>query len=106
MDEASIIQCITDTFDGVTVDSAGGATFFSCDPDRRFPFTTVVTKDNDFDSASNLNRPSVFRLNIGVGKATYGTLFGSQPSGRAEGALRSEERRVGKECRSRWSPYH
>ena len=24
----------------------------------------------------------------------------------AEGAFRSEERRVGKECRSRWSPYH
>src|SRR5258708_40325143 len=24
----------------------------------------------------------------------------------AERALRSEERRVGKECRSRWSPYH
>ena len=23
-----------------------------------------------------------------------------------EGAVRSEERRVGKECRSRWSPYH
>ena len=23
-----------------------------------------------------------------------------------EVALRSEERRVGKECRSRWSPYH
>mgnify|MGYP006903150943 CR=1 FL=1 len=22
------------------------------------------------------------------------------------GQLRSEERRVGKECRSRWSPYH
>src|SRR5256884_5997028 len=24
----------------------------------------------------------------------------------AEGETRSEERRVGKECRSRWSPYH
>ena len=24
----------------------------------------------------------------------------------SENALRSEERRVGKECRSRWSPYH
>ena len=24
----------------------------------------------------------------------------------ATGSLRSEERRVGKECRSRWSPYH
>src|SRR2546430_7432400 len=27
-------------------------------------------------------------------------------SGLASAAARSEERRVGKECRSRWSPYH
>src|SRR5258707_12681699 len=27
-------------------------------------------------------------------------------AGLPEGVLRSEERRVGKECRSRWSPYH
>ena len=26
--------------------------------------------------------------------------------GRSKNAGRSEERRVGKECRSRWSPYH
>ena len=26
--------------------------------------------------------------------------------GRFDGEIRSEERRVGKECRSRWSPYH
>src|SRR3712207_9154948 len=26
--------------------------------------------------------------------------------GKLVGILRSEERRVGKECRSRWSPYH
>src|SRR5260221_11556602 len=26
--------------------------------------------------------------------------------GLGEGTIRSEERRVGKECRSRWSPYH
>ena len=25
---------------------------------------------------------------------------------RPENMIRSEERRVGKECRSRWSPYH
>src|SRR2546427_5672290 len=29
-----------------------------------------------------------------------------QRNHRASGTLRSEERRVGKECRSRWSPYH
>ena len=27
-------------------------------------------------------------------------------TGRPKGYMRSEERRVGKECRSRWSPYH
>ena len=27
-------------------------------------------------------------------------------SNQSLGCLRSEERRVGKECRSRWSPYH
>src|SRR5215204_7368573 len=27
-------------------------------------------------------------------------------AGRTRGGKRSEERRVGKECRSRWSPYH
>src|SRR5256884_1512868 len=29
-----------------------------------------------------------------------------QPTNCYEGKQRSEERRVGKECRSRWSPYH
>ena len=28
------------------------------------------------------------------------------PSGSGKSTFRSEERRVGKECRSRWSPYH
>src|SRR2546430_15811064 len=30
----------------------------------------------------------------------------SEENERIFGSLRSEERRVGKECRSRWSPYH
>ena len=34
------------------------------------------------------------------GDATMRNLLGGK------GANRSEERRVGKECRSRWSPYH
>src|SRR5256885_11453076 len=29
-----------------------------------------------------------------------------RPKNRISADLRSEERRVGKECRSRWSPYH
>jgi len=34
------------------------------------------------------------------------TLRGNYRSRPAESIVRSEERRVGKECRSRWSPYH
>src|SRR5260370_12551348 len=38
-----------------------------------------------------------------IGEATLkGITFGPE----AASAIRSEERRVGKECRSRWSPYH
>ena len=32
--------------------------------------------------------------------------YGTVGSGVVEVINRSEERRVGKECRSRWSPYH
>src|SRR3712207_6821455 len=34
------------------------------------------------------------------------TSSGAKMGKTAQGAVRSEERRVGKECRSRWSPYH
>src|SRR2546430_13345764 len=33
-------------------------------------------------------------------------LLGGHPRVGLEDNIRSEERRVGKECRSRWSPYH
>src|SRR5271165_3384625 len=35
-----------------------------------------------------------------------GWMLAGQGSDRRPGQVRSEERRVGKECRSRWSPYH
>ena len=35
-----------------------------------------------------------------------GTIYWYAPDPRAILEHRSEERRVGKECRSRWSPYH
>ena len=41
------------------------------------PFATIVTKDyTGFDTASDLNRPGVFRLNVGVGRDTFRALFG------------------------------
>ena len=37
---------------------------------------------------------------------TYAKAFSAERGKRLAGRRRSEERRVGKECRSRWSPYH
>ena len=64
---------------------AWGDSFFIYDPDRnlpdtrRFPFATIVTQDyGDFDNASKLDRPDVFRVNIGVSKETFATLFAAE----------------------------
>jgi len=91
IDQDTIIRYVTDTFTGVDVarptDGPGaGDTFFiydpqhDLDPKRQFPFATIVTKDyGDFDNASQLNRPNVFRLNIGVSRDTFRALFGYAP---------------------------
>ena len=42
-------------------------------------------------------------VSLTVERGTITCLLGSNGSGKT---TRSEERRVGKECRSRWSPYH
>ena len=91
MDQDAIIQHITDTFTGLDIlrpiDGPGaGDTFVFYDPERnldlsrRLPFATIVTKDyGEFDNSSNLNRPGVYRLNIGVSRDTFRALFGYAP---------------------------
>src|SRR5256885_8850141 len=41
-----------------------------------------------------------------IAACALGLLLTAAPAARAATEVRSEERRVGKECRSRWSPYH
>jgi hypothetical protein len=103
MDQSTIVEYISKTFSGVDVvigtdGIAAGDTFFIYDPNRnlddkqRFPFATIVTKDyGDFDNASNLNRPDVFRLNIGLAPETFRSLFGARPS--APGAAGEDDTR-------------
>jgi hypothetical protein len=92
VDQDAIRRFVTATFPGVDVvigseqagspEIAWGDTFFIYDPERilegsrQFPFATIVTKDyGDFDNASNLDRPGVFRLNVGVSRETFASLF-------------------------------
>ena len=91
MDETSIVGHITQTFHGVEAVDASGDTWFFYNPDRiasehKMPFATLVTGDR-YDNASNLDRPSVFRLNIGVGKKAYISLFGPPPPANSDGSV-------------------
>lgn len=80
MDETSILRYIAEAFPDADIFTAGSGTFISCDGEKHWPnFATLVTSD-EYDSASNLNRPGVYRLNIGVSKATFKKSVGSNPN--------------------------
>jgi hypothetical protein len=98
--EEDIIQFVG-ALPGVVVVTAGadngapevawGDTFFFYDPDgdtpgdRRMPFATIVIHDYaGFDTASDLNRPGVFRLNIAVGRDLFEETLGYPPAAHAE----------------------
>jgi hypothetical protein len=77
MDETSITQYILDTFAGVETSTNFGYTFFFYGADHMLPFATLAVADYDYDRVSNLDRPGVYRLNIGVSKQTFQSLFGA-----------------------------
>lgn len=77
MTETTITQYITETFPGVETADNFGYKFFFYGADRMRPFASLATSDHDYDRFSNLDRPGVFRLNIGIRKATFEALFGT-----------------------------
>ena len=70
-----ITKEILSRFKDVNVTEANGDLFFMYGEDKMMPFATVVTSDNEYDNASQLNREGFFRLNIGVDKATFMRTF-------------------------------
>ena len=63
-----------------------------------------VTTPCRYDFVGSFLRPARLkkaRRSFDEGKVSYEELKKVE-----DDAIRSEERRVGKECRSRWSPYH
>ena len=77
MDETTIAKYIIDTFAGVETTDNFGYTFFFYGSDHKLPFATMAAADNEYDRVSNLDRPGVFRLNIGVSRQTFQSLFGA-----------------------------
>jgi hypothetical protein len=77
MNESSVVDYIIKTFPGVETITAFGYTFFFYRSERKLPFATLISSDQDYDRISNLDRPGVFRLNIGISKQTFQALFGT-----------------------------
>lgn len=85
------VVAVTASAENGAPELAWGDTFFFYDPDgdvpadQRLPFATIVVQDYaGFDTASNLNRPGVFRLNIAVGRTAFAELLGYPPAAHAE----------------------
>ena len=80
-DPEAITRTILELYPESDLVEALGARFFSIDPETHWPnFATIVTTDeHDMGTPSRLSRPGVFRLNLGVGRATFERLVGSTP---------------------------
>jgi hypothetical protein len=78
--------------DGVVVVEADGSFFVSYAPSGELPatgwspFAILVTTD-DYDQASDLRSRGLFRMNLGVGKETYHSLFGEAPAFPKDGGI-------------------
>ena len=71
--------------------------------DAKIPAGALAEKWSNHKTAIKVVSPANKRkLDIII----VGTGLGGASAAASLGELRSEERRVGKECRSRWSPYH
>jgi hypothetical protein len=63
------------TLPSVTTGTNFGYRFFFIGDDQRMPFATIADSDNEYEKISALDRPGVFRLNIGVRRETFTALF-------------------------------
>ena len=73
----AITEYITTTYPDADVVTIDGAAFFSLDPETQWPnFATLVWSD-DTDQVSDLSRPGVFRVSLGLSRATFDRVVGS-----------------------------
>lgn len=77
VDETFITRYITSTFEGVETTVNLGYTFFFYRDDHMHAFATIASNGNEYEQVSRLDRPGVYRLNIGVSRETFRSLFGT-----------------------------
>ena len=76
INESFITSYITSTFENVETTVNMGYTFFFYRDDHMHAFATIASTGNEYEKISNLGRPGVYRLNIGVSRDTFQAMFG------------------------------
>jgi hypothetical protein len=77
VEESFITNHITDTFKNVESTVNMGYTFFFYKDDHMHAFAPIASTDNEYENISDLDRPGVYRLNIGLSRDTFRSLFGT-----------------------------
>jgi hypothetical protein len=87
----SIIEHLLDRFEGTRVVEAWGERSIFYNPGLLLPrgvyFATVKEKDGENDKASHLDRPAVFRFNVGTTKPLFRERFGPPPARPGKGGV-------------------
>jgi hypothetical protein len=78
-DPETIVRYVTETYPETDVVEAMNAWFFSLDPETHWPNYATLVTTNEHDDASDLDRPGVFRLNIGVDGRTFARVAAADP---------------------------
>lgn len=76
IDETFITNYITSTFENIETEVNLGYVFFFYSDDHMLPFATIASNGNEYEQISKLDRPGVYRLNIGVSRETFKAWFG------------------------------
>ncbi|KTG28344.1 DUF6194 family protein [Haloferax profundi] len=91
MNPDDFLRYVTDRYDDVVADEAWGEQGLFYNPGGRLPrgtyFVTVKARDSENDAASQLYREEAWRVNLGIGDATYRRLFGARPERPPKGGV-------------------
>jgi hypothetical protein len=74
MDQLEVKEFVTG-MENVQREDNYGYVFFFVGDDHRLSFVTIANSDSEWDHVSDLNRDGVFRVNIGISKATFQDLI-------------------------------
>lgn len=85
------LDYVADRYDDLTLEDAWGERGLFYNPGGRLPrgtyVVTVKDRDSENDSASHLYRDGCWRVNLGLGEATYRELFGARPERPPQGGV-------------------